>query len=222
MCPKGSGYYDRDGNWVKQNKPTDDSSGRFGIGTSFIQNNNGNRASTPEPDCTDDGRNFGETAPDFDIPIITSEKIKAMNKVKIPDTCDPNFLYCSICKISVTSQLNMTTHLIGAKHKKNAAKMGVSQLPTPALQPPPPPPTSLLQQKQYQPQSNSYQAQSRKKTETISDCYNEPSRRKDYSIYRTPSGQYYCQHCNITAPNEGQFAAHIGSKIHSRNIKIKK
>lgn len=208
MCPKGSGYYDNDGNWIKQNKPVDDTSGRFGIGTSFVQQNT-NKAPTPELEKPGD---IALSSTNM-TPVSNNSAVKTA-----PGTGDPN-RYCAICKISVTATAQMVTHLAGAKHKKNEAKLrsGQSSPPTtPVLQEPSSsPPSSFSQPKSYQPQS-------RKKKETISDCYNEPSRRKDFSIYRTPSGQYYCQHCNITSPNESQFATHITSKAHNKALKSKK
>lgn len=42
----------------------------------------------------------------------------------------------------------------------------------------------------------------------------------DYSIYRTPTGSYYCKTCNITLSTELMFVQHLGSKKHSKNVKI--
>ncbi|XP_015430222.1 PREDICTED: zinc finger protein 346-like isoform X2 [Dufourea novaeangliae] len=36
----------------------------------------------------------------------------------------------------------------------------------------------------------------------------------DYSIYRTPSGQYYCAPCNLSLNSESMFAQHVDSKKH--------
>ncbi|XP_043516849.1 zinc finger protein 346-like [Frieseomelitta varia] len=36
----------------------------------------------------------------------------------------------------------------------------------------------------------------------------------DYSIYRTPSGQYYCAPCNVSLNSESTFAQHMESKKH--------
>ena len=38
--------------------------------------------------------------------------------------------------------------------------------------------------------------------------------RKDYSIYRTPSGQFYCALCNLCVNSEQQFVQHIASRKH--------
>ncbi|XP_014214532.1 zinc finger protein 346-like [Copidosoma floridanum] len=40
----------------------------------------------------------------------------------------------------------------------------------------------------------------------------------DYSIYRTPSGQYYCAPCNLSLNSESSFAQHVDSKKHKSQI----
>lgn len=40
----------------------------------------------------------------------------------------------------------------------------------------------------------------------------------DYSIHRTPSGQYYCATCNITLNSEMSFGQHIESKKHKNQV----
>ncbi|CAH0549614.1 unnamed protein product [Brassicogethes aeneus] len=40
----------------------------------------------------------------------------------------------------------------------------------------------------------------------------------DLSAYRTPSGNYYCQSCNITLNSETQFKVHLSSKNHYKKI----
>lgn len=41
--------------------------------------------------------------------------------------------------------------------------------------------------------------------------------RKSTSICRTPSGQYYCQVCNLSLNSEVQFLQHLESKRHLKN-----
>ncbi|XP_011495130.1 PREDICTED: zinc finger matrin-type protein 3-like, partial [Ceratosolen solmsi marchali] len=43
----------------------------------------------------------------------------------------------------------------------------------------------------------------------------------DYSIYRTPSGQYYCAPCNISLNSEVTFGRHMESKKHRNQISSK-
>ncbi|XP_015609305.1 zinc finger protein 346 [Cephus cinctus] len=43
----------------------------------------------------------------------------------------------------------------------------------------------------------------------------------DYSIYRTPSGQYYCAPCNLSLNSESSFAQHVESKKHKNQLNPK-
>ncbi|XP_046748228.1 zinc finger protein 346-like [Diprion similis] len=43
----------------------------------------------------------------------------------------------------------------------------------------------------------------------------------DYSIYRTPSGQYYCAPCNVSLNSESSFAQHVESKKHKNQLNPK-
>ncbi|XP_003427169.1 zinc finger protein 346 [Nasonia vitripennis] len=43
----------------------------------------------------------------------------------------------------------------------------------------------------------------------------------DYSIYRTPSGQYYCAPCNISLNSEISFGQHMESKKHKNQVNPK-
>lgn len=38
--------------------------------------------------------------------------------------------------------------------------------------------------------------------------------KKDYSIYRTPSGNFYCALCNLSVNSENQFVQHMASRKH--------
>lgn len=105
--------------------------------------------------------------------------------------------YCQICDISVTSEMHMRLHLTGAKHSKKLRQLGE------------PPYTEAL--------------------DTISQCIIEdtikPTPKKilncdngiskvDYSVFRTPSGQYYCNICNLSVTSEVMLAQHMISKKH--------
>ncbi|XP_037076168.1 uncharacterized protein LOC119097220 [Pollicipes pollicipes] len=41
---------------------------------------------------------------------------------------------------------------------------------------------------------------------------------KDFSIYKTPSGKFYCLPCNLTMNSETQFAQHFESKKHKSEV----
>ncbi|XP_057322901.1 zinc finger homeobox protein 2-like isoform X2 [Microplitis mediator] len=43
----------------------------------------------------------------------------------------------------------------------------------------------------------------------------------DYSIYRTPSGSYYCAPCNKSFTSENSFGQHVESKKHKNQVNIK-
>ncbi|XP_067005714.2 zinc finger protein 346 [Anabrus simplex] len=100
--------------------------------------------------------------------------------------------FCDLCQVATTSQDQLDMHFKGAKHRKAeklAANAKSSQGTVPV-------------------------------TVTPSDSIlasvirvNKPSI-KDYSIYRTPSGQFYCQPCNLTLNSESQFSQHCESKKH--------
>lgn len=51
------------------------------------------------------------------------------------------------------------------------------------------------------------------KDNILNSIKNETSK-TDYSVYRTPSGWYYCQLCNVTVNSEAQFIKHLESKKH--------
>lgn len=44
----------------------------------------------------------------------------------------------------------------------------------------------------------------------------------DLSVYRTPSGYYYCNPCNLTLNSEIQFNQHLGSKKHRKKASTSK
>ncbi|KAK6640456.1 hypothetical protein RUM44_012150 [Polyplax serrata] len=40
----------------------------------------------------------------------------------------------------------------------------------------------------------------------------------DLSIYRTPSGKYYCRSCNLTVNSQAQFIQHTESRKHKHRV----
>lgn len=110
--------------------------------------------------------------------------------------------YCEICDISVTSEMHMRLHLSGAKHAKKLRQLGE------------PPYTEV--------------------PHTLSQCIiEEPSIKRpkntiapdgstvDYSVFRTPSGQYYCQVCDLSVTSEMSLSQHFASKRHIKTAKNK-
>ncbi|KAF2892528.1 hypothetical protein ILUMI_13643 [Ignelater luminosus] len=100
-----------------------------------------------------------------------------------------NSLYCEICCVNVTSDQQMTVHLNGQKHKKKVQQQANDR---------------INDSPQGNPENNILS--------TLSS--NVPS--DDLSVYRTPSGYYYCNPCNLTLNSEIQFNQHLGSKKHRK------
>ncbi|XP_071440438.1 zinc finger matrin-type protein 3-like [Hetaerina americana] len=105
--------------------------------------------------------------------------------------------FCELCNIGATSQGQLNIHFKGGKHKK-AERMLIqlNLLMEDDDMVKAPPADSILA---------SVTTESEKpKKYTI----------KDFSIYRTPSGRFYCQLCNLTVQSELQFIQHLDSKKH--------
>lgn len=41
---------------------------------------------------------------------------------------------------------------------------------------------------------------------------------KDLSVFRTPSGYFYCKLCDMTVNSEIQFKQHLNSKNHAKKL----
>lgn len=52
--------------------------------------------------------------------------------------------------------------------------------------------------------------------------HRRPPPKRDFSMYRTPSGKYYCASCNMTLNNETHFASHLEGKKHKAFVSAKK
>ncbi|XP_042876683.1 zinc finger matrin-type protein 3-like isoform X2 [Penaeus japonicus] len=104
--------------------------------------------------------------------------------------------YCEMCSVSATSQEQLDGHLVGQRHMKAVratAKKASTAVPGPT--------DSIL--------ASVIKADEVKKPKS-----------KDFSIYRTPSGKYYCAPCDLTLNSESQFAQHVESKKHkTRRVK---
>jgi len=115
--------------------------------------------------------------------------------------------FCQICKVSATNQLQLDTHLNGTKHKLQAQRRGM-----PASQP-------------AACGAEATAAVSNSSSNGATGVTTEPPAKRahtDYSIYRTPSGKYYCLACNLTLNSESQFAQHWESKKHKIEVYRKK
>lgn len=123
-----------------------------------------------------------------------------MNEQKSPD----NPLFCSLCKVGATSQSQFDMHLNGKQHK-----------------------SKLRRQTECGQGNADVKAESQDEVTTVTDM--DPTKAKatlvaqklksdvqkrDYSAFRTPSGQYYCSICTLCVNSELQFIQHIESKKH--------
>lgn len=118
-------------------------------------------------------------------------------------TVDDPTLFCSYCNISVTSALQMTMHLSGSKHKKKLKLAGID------------PDTVNIS------------------AETVSSILETPVQDNvllsaikeevradpnDLSMYRTPSGQYYCKTCNTSMSHMSGLEQHLKGKRHLKKL----
>ena len=95
---------------------------------------------------------------------------------------------CNVCGVVATSQAQLDMHLSGRNHKARCAKFGIQTFDQPVI-----PSTGPT-------------------TKAENETKSKP--KKDYSIYRTPSGQYYCALCNMCVNSEQTFVQHIASRKH--------
>lgn len=112
--------------------------------------------------------------------------------------------YCKICDISVTSEMHMRLHLSGAKHTKKLRHLGEPPYTIDA-----PPTLSQCVSDEV--------TMKRPKPTNPSDC----GQTLDYSVFRTPSGQYYCQVCDLSVTSEVTLSQHFASKRHIKMVKKK-
>lgn len=47
---------------------------------------------------------------------------------------------------------------------------------------------------------------------------NESKCAKDLSVFRTPSGYFYCKLCNMSLNSSAQFTQHLNSKNHAKKV----
>ncbi|RZF38160.1 hypothetical protein LSTR_LSTR005521 [Laodelphax striatellus] len=95
---------------------------------------------------------------------------------------------CDLCGVIAHSEDQLNMHLKGAKHLKALKRsQSPSIIPAPAN-----PSESILASVFLPPEKNV----------------------TDYSIFRTPSGNYYCQPCNVTLNSPDQMSQHNESKKH--------
>ena len=97
-------------------------------------------------------------------------------------------LRCYMCNVCVTSEQQMTLHVNGTKHKKKVKQQEEANKGEVAN-----PEDSIL---------------------SSLSCTSIP--KTDLSVFRTPSGFYYCNPCNLTLNSVVQFKQHLDSKKHKK------
>ena len=111
----------------------------------------------------------------------------------------PGKFFCDLCKIGATSQQQLDMHLKGKNHRKNEGK-----------------------NQPIQPNKKSTHSSALALTPgqvsgaIVRAKLTADSDRRDYSVFRTPSGQFYCSACNLTLNSEAQFVDHAESKRHRK------
>uniref|UniRef100_A0A1A9VRK9 C2H2-type domain-containing protein n=1 Tax=Glossina austeni TaxID=7395 RepID=A0A1A9VRK9_GLOAU len=112
-----------------------------------------------------------------------------------------NLLFCSMCSVSVTSALQMAMHLNGIKHKKKLQKTGGES-------------TKVANESNTdQPATTCFQLQENVLS-TVLQADSTTTDPSDLSMYRTPSGQFYCKVCNTTMTNVPSLQQHLSGKRH--------
>lgn len=118
--------------------------------------------------------------------------------------------YCNLCDISVNSELHMRLHLAGAKHAKKLRQLGEP----PYTEEPHTLSQCILDESIL----------GRPKLKVIVNAVDSVAPAApliDYSVFRTPSGQYYCQKCNLSVTSEVTLSQHFASKRHLKTTKKK-
>lgn len=113
-------------------------------------------------------------------------------EVKIPVVDES--LTCKVCKISVTSASQIKMHLDGAKHQKNLRKQ-------------------ILEEEAATLDANGGQQQNSLAAALATDTNG------DLSMYRTPSGSYYCKLCNKAMNHISILQQHLLGKKHLKTVR---
>jgi len=119
-----------------------------------------------------------------------------------------NKFFCDLCKVGAPSQSQIDMHLNGKNHKSKMKRSmgGVSNTDLETIQ------------KRVQLKDSILSAVSKNKSPPV----NIVKRKPDYSVHRTPSGQFYCAACNISLNSESQFGQHQVSKKHKQRETVHK
>lgn len=152
-------------------------------------------------DMSQDDFNEKPSTPSPPPPIKPACEVAHIQTVKVPADLTK---YCEICDISVTSEMHMRLHLSGAKHAKKLRQLGE------------PPYTEAPHSLMSQCISEEAPAP-RPKPNAIEGIASGI----DFSVFRTPSGHYYCQVCDLSVTSETTLSQHFASKRHLKTAKKK-
>lgn len=125
------------------------------------------------------------------------------------------FRECEVCKVKLNSLNDFSIHCNGRKHKRQIA--GVRTMYPDYKDP----------AEQLGAQSASLNSISKRPLEEMPSLEMEQQAKKSktqdldskISIYRTPSGSFYCKNCNITISERNHFEGHLKSKRHLAALK---
>jgi matrin type zinc finger protein 3 len=179
---------------------------------------------------------------DISFPTATASATTAtetLATVVTPPT-GPNYLYCQICDLSFTSIIHVTQHYEGKNHAKKLRKNPPLQpVPAPSSASASDPASVSASTSgsspffcdiccvnaTSQPQLDTHlqgkvhrSKVERSKTFPASKQIEKESfvKKDNFSIYRTPSGQFYCSTCNVCVNTESQFGQHLESRKHKQ------
>lgn len=130
----------------------------------------------------------------------SAETVAAVGQSTAVVTDDPD-KYCKVCEISVTSGPQMQAHLSGTKHAKKLKLLG---------EPPHASKNDTILKS----------LESKQRSGDVSVAVALAHNKRDNSIYRTPSGSYYCKPCDVTITTEVVFNQHLDSKKHIKTMKL--
>ena len=113
--------------------------------------------------------------------------------------------FCNVCGVAATSQGQLDMHINGRNHKARCAKMSITNYDQYTAM------TAMAAAQATAVPISTPLLKIKAENETAAG---KSKPKKDYSIYRTPSGQYYCALCNLCVNSEPQFVQHVASRKH--------
>ncbi|XP_018561543.1 zinc finger matrin-type protein 4-like [Anoplophora glabripennis] len=130
------------------------------------------------------GVDFRKTEPEAPKPVAVPATVTTVTATSVSSS--KSKFHCEICNVAATCQEQIEMHYKGQKHQKKMRQLGLT-------------PANFFTN--VQPQKSD--AEVAKPLDNI-----------NLSVYRTPSGDFYCPSCNLTLNSEPQFKIHLRSKGH--------